>query len=178
MRELKSLRLVLRPIEIGDNADIFKYRADAQTNKYQGWIPKTIEDVDEFIAKNPAKFNLPETWFQLVIIEKESEKLIGDVGVHFFGEENMQVELGCTLDANFQRKGYATEALTAIIDFLFNELKKHRIIGSVDPRNKPSLAMMDRLGFRKEAHFKKSLYINGEWVDDVIYALLKSDWKS
>jgi len=174
----ESKRIILRPISQSDRTDVFEYRKDYEANKYQGWIPKTIEDVDEFISKNPSEFNLPETWFQLVIIEKESEKLIGDIGVHFYGDENQQVELGITLDKRFQGKGYATEALTAVIDYLFNKIDKHRIIGSIDPRNSGSIAMMERLGFRKEAHHKESLFINGEWVDDVIYALLKRDWKS
>ena len=173
---LHTQRLTLRPIQATDKAAVFDYRSDAETNKYQGWIPKTEKEVEDFIAKNHTEFNLPDTWFQLVIIEKESEKIIGDMGIHFIGTENQQVELGCTLNKTFQNKGYATEALRGIIDFLFKELKKHRIVTSIDPENESSIRLVERLGFRKEAHFVESLYFNGQWVDDIVYALLAREW--
>lgn len=175
--QLNTNRLLLRPISKKDSSDIFEYRSDVETNKYQGWIPKSLDDVDVFIDQLATEINTPNSWYQLAIIEKLSNQLIGDIGIHFFDNENQQVEMGCTLNKEFQGKGYASEALTSVIDYLFDNLKKHRIIGSIDPRNESSIAMVERHGLRKEAHFKQSLFINGEWVDDVVYALLKSDWR-
>ena len=63
-----------------------------------------------------------------------------------------------------------------IVDFLFGTLNKHRVIASIDPRNSASIRLIERLGFRKEAHFKKSYYLHEEWVDDIIYAKLKTEW--
>jgi RimJ/RimL family protein N-acetyltransferase len=76
------------------------------------------------------------------------------------------------------KKGYATEALTKIVDYLLNDLNKHRIIASIDPANSDSIRLIERLGFRKEAHFIKSLFFRGEWVDDLIYAILAHEWKN
>ncbi len=59
---------------------------------------------------------------------------------------------------------------------MFKNLNKHRIIGSIDPRNNRSIGLLERLGFRREAHFKQSLLIDGKWVDDIIYAILKREW--
>ncbi|MGE4289654.1 MAG: GNAT family N-acetyltransferase [Salinivirgaceae bacterium] len=87
------------------------------------------------------------------------------------------VSLGCTLSKNYQNQGYATEALNRIIAYAFIDLKKHRIMASIDPANSPSIHLVERLGFRKEAHFVESLYIKGRWVDDLIYALLYNDWE-
>ncbi|MBL1231487.1 MAG: GNAT family N-acetyltransferase [Vicingaceae bacterium] len=171
---IETSRLIIKPISIEDKNAVFEYRSDAETNKYQGWIPKTIDDVVIFINKTAKQINLPETWFQLVIQEKETLKIIGDIGIHFFGKENKQVEIGCTLHKKFQHKGYATESLKKVIEYLFNELEKHRIITSIDPENINSIELVKRIGFRKEAHFIESLYINGKWVDDVIFALLKN----
>lgn len=169
-------RLLLRPINISDKEALFAYRSDAKTNAYQSWIPKTVEEVEAFINKNPAEFNSPETWFQLILIEKSTQSLIGDIGIHFIDAENKQCELGCTLHKHWQSKGYAREAMTAVISYLFNELDKHRIIASVDPGNAPSIRMMEGLGFRREAHFRKSLWWKGEWVDDIVYAVLAEEW--
>jgi RimJ/RimL family protein N-acetyltransferase len=164
----------MRQISQADKIEVFKYRSDKETNKYQGWIPKTIEDVEVFIGKISTQINVPDTWFQFVIIEKISEQIIGDLGIHFIDDE--QAEIGCTLSKDFQNKGYATEALTIVIDYLFNELNKHRIVTSIDPGNTPSIQLVERLGFRKEAHFVESLLINGKWVDDIVYAILKREW--
>ena len=166
--KLETKRLIIRPITLDDKNEIFEYRSDTESNKYQGWIPKTIDDVETFIGKISEQINEPETWFQYVIIEKETHKLVGDVGIHFFDSENRTVEIGCTLNKEFQNKGYATESVKRVIDYLFNELNKHRIITSIDPDNKNSIRLVERIGFRKEAHFIESLYINGKWVDDLI----------
>ncbi|MCP4181531.1 MAG: GNAT family N-acetyltransferase [bacterium] len=173
--EFRTERLLLRPAEAHDAKAIFKYRSDSETNKYQGWIPKTIEDVHNFLKKISPEIDIAETWFQFVIIEIETSEIIGDLGLHFLDDE--QAEIGCTLRKEKHRKGYATEALKSAIDFLFNKLNKHRIIGSLDPQNTKSIGLLERLGFRKEAHFKESLLINGEWVDDIVYAVLKKEWK-
>jgi len=63
-----------------------------------------------------------------------------------------------------------------VIDYLFNDLNKHRIIASIDPNNTNSIRLVERIGFRKEAHFVESLLINGKWADDLIYALIEKDW--
>lgn len=174
---IESETLLLRPIKIEDNKQVFSYRSDSETNKYQGFIPKELKEVDAFILKNPVEFNEPESWFQLVIIEKSSNEIVGDLGIHFIGDDGFQCELGCTLSKKHQGKGYATNAMKLTIDYLFNTLNKHRITGSVDPKNSDSIRLLERLNFRKEAHFKESLLIDGEWVDDIIYGLLRSEWK-
>jgi RimJ/RimL family protein N-acetyltransferase len=122
--ELETKRLILRPVNINDAESIFSYRSDAITNQYQGWIPKTIDDAQIFISKVSEKINEYDTWFQFAIVLSETDELIGDIGIHFLDEENYQAELGCTLAKNQHRKGIAGEALRAIIDYLFEDLKK------------------------------------------------------
>ncbi len=177
--QILSDRLIIRPIRLEDSGLIFEYRSDSLANRYQGWIPISLDEVQEFIRHRvSAEINKSGTWFQLVLIKKDSSELIGDIGIHFLDSEGFQVELGCTLNRNHQGKGYATEALTKLISFLFEELNKHRIIASIDPRNEKSTELFRRMGFRKEAHFKQSFLVNGEWVDDLVFAILKDEWIS
>ena len=171
--QIISDRLMLRMLQMEDADDLFRYRSNAAVNKYQGWIPKTLSDVHDFIAyKVSPEMNQPGTWAQWAIIEKETHQLIGDIGIHFLPLDLYQVELGCTLDILHQGKGYATEALTKTINYLFGELGKHRLTASIDPRNQASIALFERLGFRLKAHYPQSLFINGEWVDDLVYELM------
>ena len=174
---LETERLRIRPITPEDKYEIFGYRRDKETNQYQGWIPETIEEVEAFIGKVSTQINVPGTWFQLVMIEKETQKIVGDIGIHFIDSENQQAEIGCTINKEYQNRGFATESVKAVIDYLFNPLKKHRIIASIDPDNKNSIRLVERIGFRKEAHFIQSVWINGKWADDLIYALLEKEWK-
>nr|WP_257286661.1 GNAT family protein [Halanaerobium congolense] len=84
--------------------------------------------------------------------------------------------MGYSLSLKYQGKGLATEAVTAVLNYLFFDLNKHRVTASVDPDNLKSINLLERLGMRKEAHFKKSVFINGKWKDDIIYAVLKEEW--
>lgn len=173
---LQTNRLKLRAVELADANALFEYRSDRKINEFQGFIPTTEKEVLEFINKVNPKMNEVGTWFQFAMLLKEKNTIVGDVGIHFL-EVDQQVEFGITLNKKHQGKGYATEALNCIFNYLFDVLNKHRIIASVDPRNTNSTQLLERLNMRKEAHFVKSLYMNGEWVDDVIYALLQSDHK-
>jgi len=173
--EIKTRRLHLRPVWIEDTDAVFRYRSDSDTNKYQGWIPKTAGEVKTFIGKVSPEINIPGTWFQFVILHNESNTVIGDIGIHFSDTDNNQVEIGCTLEKSFQGKGYATEALKQVVAFLFNDLKKDKIVASIDPRNIKSINLVEKTGFKKEALFEKSLLINGELVDDLIYSILKTN---
>lgn len=166
--------LQLRPITAQDAKAIFAYRSDAVTNQYQSFIPQNIDDVNDFIADCAPELDEEGTWFQLVIIHTETDQIIGDLGIQTLDEA--QVELGVTIAKEFQGRGYANEAMMNVIDFLFSQQKKHRIITSIDPRNKASVSLLERLGFRKEAHFVESYFQDGQWLDDVQYGLLNSEW--
>jgi RimJ/RimL family protein N-acetyltransferase len=177
--EFTTERLFIRPVCIEDKESMFRYRSDSDTNKYLSLIPQSVEDVASFIDKTSFDINIPGSWFQFVLIERDANILIGDIGIHFLETEpeNLQVEIGYTLDKEFRGKGYATEAVKTIIDFLIYSLNKHRVIASIDPENKDSIRLVERLGFRLEAHFVKSLFFHGQWVDDLVYAVLADEWK-
>jgi RimJ/RimL family protein N-acetyltransferase len=160
-----------------DADSIFLYRSNAEVNQYQGWIPKTISEVHDFITnKVSSEINQPGTWFQFAIIKKDDSALIGDVGVHFIASDDLQVEMGCTLNQKYHGKGYAFEAVKATINYIFDELGKRRIIASIDSRNQSSIRLIERLGFHKKGLVKESLELNSEWTDDLVYAMLKDEW--
>ena len=174
--ELTTERLSLRPLEMADAKDLYSYRSDRFINRYQGWIPAVIEDAEQFISTRVSPvINVNRTWFQFAVVLKSTGKVIGDIGLFFFDEDNMQVELGCTLDSRYHGSGYATEALRMVIGFLFGTLDKHRLIATIDPENTKSINLFERLGFRREAHFRKCRRVNGIWADDVVYALIRED---
>lgn len=168
-------RLLLRKLEITDSEDFFAYRSLLEVCEFQSFMPKSISEAGGFIRKIPTEANIPNTWFQLAIVNKNEDRLIGDIGIHFL-EDNAQIEIGYTLAPSHQGQGYAIEAVTAVINYLFSDLKKHRITASVDPNNRSSIRLLEKLGMRKEGHFIKSYRMGDMWVDDCIYAILEEEW--
>jgi len=174
---IRTAHLLLRPLQRDDAAAMFRYRADPEVARYQSWRPRSLAEIKRFIERNAAQAALaPDTWYQIGISAPDGT-LAGDIGIHVT-DEGRQVELGITLEPAAQRRGFATEALTALLDRLFRELGKHRVFASVDPRNHRSVALMERLRFRAEGHFRSSLYIDHEWVDDLVFAMLQAEWLS
>jgi RimJ/RimL family protein N-acetyltransferase len=164
---------------MNDARDIFSYRSQPDIYRFQSWQPKTISDVEQFIGSQIVdEPNLPNTWYQLSICKFDSGELLGDCGIHFLEKESSQVEIGVTLKKEAQGLGYATETLKLVFNFVFGELKKHRIFGSVDPNNRASIRLMERMRMRKEAHFVESLWFNNRWSDDIVYAILAREWKT
>ncbi len=172
---LTTQRLFIRPIHKQDREDFFSYRSHPDVTRFQSFRPTQIEDIDAFIEQmESATPDIPGQWYQAAICLKENGRMIGDTGMHF--TDAHQTEIGYTLSPEYQGKGYAAEAVFAILDYLFGTLCKHRVFASVDPENERSIALLERLGFRKEAHFHESIREGKRWADDCIYAMLKHEW--
>jgi RimJ/RimL family protein N-acetyltransferase len=176
MINIRTDRLIIRLAKSEDAEAIYSYRSDLIENKYQGWFPDSVKEVSDYINNMPETIDVADICFQVAIIGIDEKRLIGDMGIVFTNYDNSQAEIGCTLHKDYQGKGYATEALKAMVNYLFVTLNKHRVVASIDPRNITSIQLIERLGFRKEAHFKESYYLRGEWVDDIIYAMLQTEW--
>jgi ribosomal-protein-alanine N-acetyltransferase len=83
--------------------------------------------------------------------------------------------IGYWVGAPYARQGYMTEAVRALIPFCFGTLKLHRLEAACIPTNEPSIALLEKTGFRREGYARKYLCINGIWQDHLLYARLKED---
>ena len=170
-------RLLIRNLEANDGPRVFSYHRHPDVARFQSWGTESVDVIQTYIRRLASvEPGTPGTWYQVGIYLQESDKLIGDCGFRVLAENAEQVEVGITVAPEFQGKGYATDALRELLKYLFVELRKHRVIGSVDPRNASSMRLLERVGMRKEAHFVKSLWFRGEWVDDVVFAMLAEEW--
>jgi RimJ/RimL family protein N-acetyltransferase len=176
--EIRTERLTLRNLEKHEARRVLEYRRCPDVARFQSWGTESAQaiesDIETFGAVEPGT---PGPWYQIGIT-LSGTKLIGDCGFRVLESEPRQAEFGIALDPEFQKLGYATETLRTLLDYLFIKLGKHRVFGSVDPSNVPSIRLLQRVGMREEAHFIKSLWFKGEWVDDMIFAILASEWKS
>ena len=173
--ELATARLRLDALRQDDAASLFAYRSDPAVGRYQGWRPASLDEAARFIERQQGlAFDTPGSWFQFAVRLRESGELVGDLGLHFVDAD--AVEFGVTLSPLHQGRGFAAEAVHGVLALVFDTLQRHRVYASVDPRNLACVKLLERLGLRKEAHFRESWRDGGAWVDDAVYAMLASEW--
>jgi RimJ/RimL family protein N-acetyltransferase len=174
---IETERLLLRRFRRDDAATLAEYRSDPDVARYQSWdapfsLLRAETAVANFMASDPDKAG----WFQYAVERTADRVLIGDVAVHL--HENLrQAEIGFTLAVAYQKQGYATEAVRAVLDRLFRVQGLHKVTGECDARNVASAGLMERLGFVREGLLRQQTFIKGEWTDDLIYGLLASEWR-
>jgi RimJ/RimL family protein N-acetyltransferase len=174
--EIRTQRLRLSQLVADDASAMYQYRSDPDVCRYQSFEPGSLSDVEAFIGGlQSTAFDTAGTWFQFGIRLQETGLLLGDIGAHFTASDPRQVELGVTVAPKHQGQGFGTEAVIGLLDHLLVGMQKHRVFASVDPRNAPCVALLHRVGMRKEAHFRESLWFKGEWVDDVVFGVLRSE---
>lgn len=176
---LATQRLRLGPLTPDDAAALFAYRSLAEVGRYQSFCPADLAQAQDFIAGLAAEgWGERQGWFQLGIRLAGSNDLVGDLGVHFMQAGPSQVEIGFTLAPAVQGRGLATEAVQGLLAHLFGVLGTHRVVASTDPRNTGSVSLLRRVGMRQEALFRQGLWFKGAWVDDMVFAILRDEWRA
>ncbi len=175
---LTTPRLMLRRLRPQDAEPMFRYRSHPVASRFQSWAPGAVTVTAAFIEEQlRVAPDTPGTWMQLGIVARDSGELIGDCGIHFLPGKSHEVELGMTLAAQHQGRGYALEALRAVLDTCStgwgSDASTVRWIPGMSGRS----ALLERVGLRREAHFRESLWFKGAWAD-VICAMLVSEWRS
>lgn len=177
-RVTQTERLHLRAMQPQDGKTVHYYRNLPDVSIFQGWTPKNEEEVKEYASQmNTKRAFSAGDWYQIIIQNKANNQVIGDLAVCIDSETKRQAELGIALDPEFQKQGFATEAIRGICDFLFSEKSLRRIHVSIDPRNTASLNLFARAGMRQEARHIESIFFKGEWCDDIVMAVLKREWR-
>lgn len=170
-------RLTVGPFEVSDAAALFAYRSSPEVQRFQPWTPESERELADFIAEQElASLERANARLQLAIRMRAGGELVGDLGLHMSGGGAQQVELGFTIAPERQGQGLGTEAVGGVLEHLFDDLGKHRVLASVDPSNVASLGLLHRLGMRQEAHHRESYLFRGRWVDDMVFAMLRSEW--
>jgi RimJ/RimL family protein N-acetyltransferase len=118
--------------------------------------------------------------FQLFFVEKKDGSKIGFIA-HFhvlhLGTGSKLLEIGYSLVPSERGKGYCTEALEIMVDYLFLSRDIMRIQAQTDQRNVASQRVLEKAGFKKEGTLRKNFFMRGEWTDDYIYSILREEWK-
>jgi RimJ/RimL family protein N-acetyltransferase len=175
--EVETARLRLRRLTAADLPALIAYRNDPEVARYQGWETFSAEEADTFLAKQDAtEPGTPGSWFEIAMEEKASGTMVGDCALHVRADDPRQGEVGFTVSPAHQRRGLASEAVAAVLDYAFGTLGLHRIIAVTDARNAASAALLERIGMRREGHFIQNIWFKGAWCDEFQYAVLAEEW--
>jgi len=153
---IETERLLLREFRAGDESHIHEYASDPEVVRLMIWGPNTPEMTRTFLE---GLLNAQERWprpgVELAIERKEDHRLIGSIGLRIKDEANRSADIGYVLNRSYWGRGYMTEAARAILDAAFRKLNLHRVWATCDIRNRASYRVMEKLGMRREAHFRK-----------------------
>jgi len=170
---LRTERLDLRWL-IEDDVDAhYAIFSDPAVTRYWSGAPWTArEQAVKGVADTLANY-ADDSGLRFAIVLRASGEMIGNATLHHFFEQNRRCEIGYALGSKHWGKGYAFEALQAVLDYGFGELDLNRIEADVDPNNLASCRLLEKLGFRKEGYMPERWIVHGEPADTVNYGLLK-----
>lgn len=175
---LETARLRLRRFRESDLAIFQAYRSQPETARFQSWeAPFPESEAHAFLAEMAqAHPDTPGQWFQFAIARRDDDLLVGDVALFIDGDNPAAAELGYTLDGRATGRGFAGEAITAVLAYAFERRGKEVVEAWTDSRHERSLALLARLGFRRPDSPPRRGFYKGEWCEDIHHAMTARDW--
>ena len=174
----RTERLLLRDLRSSDREAVHKYSSDPDVVQYMDWGPNTDKDDKEFLERTiTAQKENHRRNFTLVIIMKDTRRLIGSCGIHESNPADREGWIGYCLNRRYWHQGFGTETAKALLEFGFNHLRFHRIFATCIPANTASAHVLEKTGMRLEGHLRQHRLVKGEWRDSLLYAILDEEWQ-
>lgn len=171
-KPIQTLRLTLRPLTLNDVPAMYDgLFSDPAVTEFFSWpthtdIAQTLQDVETCIAN----YSRPDYYNWAIVLDGA---LIGEIGVSGHNEKNRNCDVYYRIASAHWGQGYMTEALRAVIDYLFCQVGFHRIVCRHDVRNAASGIVMKKCGMEYEGTFRQHrLRKDGTWGDMMQYAML------
>lgn len=173
-------RLRLRPFTRGDVDAVFAYRRLESVARYLFDGPLSRDECAMAVQQRTGQVGLEVEGDKIVLAVElaDSTSVIGELSLIWRNVEARQGELGWIFDPAHQRQGLATEAANAMLDLAFGACDMHRVSARCHTANAPSWRLMERLGMRREAHFREHAAFKGGWDEEFVYAMLWPEWKA
>ena len=179
---IETKRLLLRPFEEQDAADVYAYRREPLVNCFACMKLDAVEEALSEIRKQDREFCF-------AIVEKDTGRVIGEIEAHpesslpDFADGPKDTFSPCwMLHKDFHGQGYAFEAATALFDWLFHQKGARRIYAFTEDYNHSCQRLCEKLGMRQEGLFREFVSFvqdaNGEpiYENTLQYAILKQEW--
>lgn len=177
---IETERLRLRPFSRGDVDAVFAYRQREDVAQYLFDGPMSHESVTEVVQHRIGQygFDTESAKVFLAVELRHTQQVIGEVSLILRDAAARQAEIGYIFHPEFHGQGFATEAARILLQMGFEGAGMHRIYARCDARNASSWKVMERLGMRREAHFREHALFKGGWDEEFVYALLEQEWRA
>ena len=173
---LETTDLILRPMRMKDASDIFSYASDREVSRYVLWEPhRSISDTRAYIryVRSLYRRGFPSSW---AVVCRNSGHVIGSIGFMGYSSVHCTAEIGYSFSRLFWNRGYATQALRAVIISAFESIPgMNRLEAQHDTRNPASGRVMTKCGMQQEGILRERLYNKSEFIDVAVYAILRRD---
>lgn len=177
---IRTAALILRPIELTDLDAYFDLYSDADVMRGWGTHPHTSKEETQKLIQGLRDQMAAGDLIRWAIAEKQDpSRLLGDVGYWRFVKVRHRGELGAKLSKACWKKGWMTQALSAVIHYGFTEMGLHSVEGNIDPKNIGSIRLVEKIGFERIGVVKEHSYdpFENRYLDTVLFSLTKPDWK-
>ncbi len=177
---IETERLHLRPFTRGDVDAVFSYRSRDDVCRYLFDEPMSRQTCAETIQARIGQLSFDEEGDRIVLaVERRGESdMVGEVSLILRSVASRQAEIGYIFHPDVKGQGYATEAARAMVALAFDGAGMHRVFARCDARNLASARVMERLGMRREAHFRGHHMVKARWDEEYIYAILEDEWRA
>lgn len=153
-RELRTERLVLRRSQPRDAEAISAYRSDPEVHRHQGWArtdPDHVrQEIEEMLRRTPGE----PGWVQFTLETLSDTRLVGDVGLSPRVDEPGVVMVGYTIAPTEQGRGYATEAMQALVTYALDDLGADLVRAYADAENVASVRVAEKVGLAVVERFE------------------------
>lgn len=175
---IETLRLRLRELRLTDFDAVHAYANDPEVVRFMPWGPNTEADTLEFLRRASGQaLTDPRVGYELAITVRETDGLVGAIGLHVTNESSNEAMLGYCLARPAWGKGYATEASQAMLRFGFLELGLESIWAGCDVDNSGSISVLGKLGMTLQPAVAGAADDQGE-PSSLMYRVRASEWKS
>lgn len=176
--DLQTHRLNFRQVSTEDLNNIHALHSLPETDRFNTLgIPETIHAtkkvIDDWCAEQNAK---PQVSYIFCLHLADTKQFIGLIALNIGKPNYKTAEVWYKIHSDYWGKGYATEALSKLIYFAFNDLKLHRIEAGCSVENIASVRVLEKVGMIQEGIKRKKLPIREEWKDNFFYAILDEDF--
>jgi [ribosomal protein S5]-alanine N-acetyltransferase len=174
---LGTPRLNLREFTAADFEAILAYSADPKVTRYLFFGPRDETSTQEYLEELLlSQREQPRTRFELGVEEVATSRLIGACDLSLI-ERNV-VDLGYMLEANAWGKGLATEIAQELLKAAFLQLRADRVISTVDVNNGASIRVLEKIGMRWEAVYRKHRRAKNRWWDCHLFIMPREVWEA
>jgi len=173
---LPTARLQLRPLAPGDADALFALRSDPVVQRYGSHPPWTERQAAVDYLERDRRGMADGSHAQFALERRADAAVIGTCTLYAISPQCRRADIGYVLRPSDWGRGYATEALVALLDWGFGALGLNRVEADIDPRNVPSARILERLGFVHEGHLRERWIVAGEVSDSGMYGLLAREW--